>query len=545
MTVQGHVGREVDNEAEYGASMKGVTAHEQVFAAGDANVESSLHGGAPVIDPVTGQPFTIPVNSEGKSKVLRVWTLQRPHHLSFWVSTLSFFVSFVSVFAPAAMVPAIRENIDLDKGSIGNAGIAAVCGTILARVIMGQVCDTVGPRYGHSVLMLLTAPGVFCMGLVTNPAGFIICRLIIGFSLATFVANQFWTSSLFAPNVVGLANATSGGWGNLGGGITQLLMPVIFEGFQNSYTPFRAWRYVFFVPGSLHLIVALLILVFGRDTPFGNYADVKQSGQMSTLDSKKTFIAACANYRTWCLVIIYAGCFGIELTMNNVVVSYFVDHFDMQLTIAGLLGSLFGLMNLFARSCGGLLSDKLARPYGMRGRLWALFACMFAEGVACIIMGLAKDSLAATVVVMIVFSAAVQASEGATFGVVPFVSRRALGVVSGFVGAGGNAGSAITQAIFFSDNVDLETYEGIMYMGLFILGMTMLTCFIYFPMWGGMFKGPSINTDEESYYLSDYTKEEVAAGHADAAMKFATEARSQRGAKGVQQFEESQKGQKV
>ena len=38
---------------------------------------------------------------------------------------------------------------------------------------------------------------------------------------------------------------------------------------------------------------------------------------------------------------------------------------------------------------------------------------------------------------------------GATFGVVPFVSRRAYGVVSGMVGAGGNAGGAIVQAIFF------------------------------------------------------------------------------------------------
>ena len=33
---------------------------------------------------------------------------------------------------------------------------------------------------------------------------------------------------MFAPNCVGTANATTAGWGNLGGGVTQMVMPLLF-----------------------------------------------------------------------------------------------------------------------------------------------------------------------------------------------------------------------------------------------------------------------------------------------------------------------------
>ena len=107
-------------------------------------------------------------------------------------------------------------------------------------------------------------------------------------------------------------------------------------------------------------------------------------------------------------------------------------------------------MNLFARSVGGLFSDLAGKRFGMRGRLWSLYILQTIEGAMCIFLGLAKDSLPATIVLMIAFSLFVQSSEGATFGVVPFISKRSLGVVSGLVGAGGNLGSVITQQVRIS-----------------------------------------------------------------------------------------------
>jgi len=326
---------------------------------------------------------------------------------------------------------------------LGNAGVAAVTGTILARVVMGSVCDTFGPRYGHAILNMGVSPAVAGMALVTNATGFLMCRLIIGFGLATFVANQFWSSVLFNVKIVGVVNATGGGWGNLGGGVTQLLMPLVYTAIKTGVEPFIAWRVAFFVPYFMHLFVGITVLTLGQDLPDGNYRDLKKKGTMEQDDGKMIFWRAVTNYRMWCLVATYGFCFGVELTVNNIIVSYLFDQFDLDLNVAGVLGACFGLMNLFARSLGGLVSDRMGNIYGMRGRLWALWILQTTEGGLCIVMGFLQNSLAGTMIVMILFSLFVQSSEGASYGIVPFVSKRSLGVVSGFVGAGGNTGSAI------------------------------------------------------------------------------------------------------
>ena len=55
----------------------------------------------------------------------------------------------------------------------------------------------------------------------------------------------------------------------------------------------------------------------------------------------------------------------------------------------------------------------------------------------------------AVVTLLFLFSVCVQAAEGLSFGIVPYISRPALGVVSGMVGAGGNGGAVAMLNLFF------------------------------------------------------------------------------------------------
>ena len=68
--------------------------------------------------------------------------------------------------------------------------------------------------------------------MVTNYAAFVTCRCAIGFSLASFVSTQYWTTQMFTPKIVGGANAITAGWGNLGGGITQVVTIEMFQAFS-------------------------------------------------------------------------------------------------------------------------------------------------------------------------------------------------------------------------------------------------------------------------------------------------------------------------
>ena len=546
---------------------------------------------------------------------------------AFHTSWFNFFAGFVSTFAAAplgAYMKKVRTNSDssltppltlltcadliaqadslnLSKSDITGGKIASVSGTIVLRAIMGPVMDVFGARKGMFVLMAICTPGVIGMMFTSNAAGFIVCRCLIGFSLATFVCSQTWCAQMFSKRIIGVANATAAGWGNLGGGITNLTMPYFFLAFMSATGKDEdlSWRLTYLIPLACH-IIAMAMSAVSQDLPDGNYGELENSGVKQKSKGSAVLKIGLSNVNAWILTLTYGACFGVELTMNNQASPYFTEYHGLSPAFSGIFASCFGLMNICMRSLGGILSDWSNARYGMRGRLWATWIVQTLEGLVCILLGfitgemkspfdseddtatgcgtittdlngvytssnpkcimgwtksdcgvwsevkeiktkvggefktkssfipfcgslsalpsdavqieldlpdelimiltppnvfdlgdgaecISNQGMSGTcLAMMILFSIFVQAAEGLHYGVVPYVSRPALGVVSGMVGAGGNLGAVIATSIFFKGSA-MRTDTGILYLGITILATSLFLFFLYFPDSGGMF----------------------------------------------------------
>ena len=152
------------------------------------------------------------------------------------------------------------------------------------------------------------------------------------------------------------------------------------------------------------------------------------------------------------------------------------DSFGVGVIDAGLVASLFGWMNLFARSSGGLLSDALNKAQGMRGRLIAQSICLILEGLFLVIFS-KQSEFKSAIPCLVVFSFFVQATEGTSFGIVPYISEQGLGGVCAVVGAWGNIG-AVCWGMMFKFKYITNLPLGYEVLGYIVMGSAIFSAFI-------------------------------------------------------------------
>ncbi len=394
-----------------------------------------------------------------KATKINLFNFSVPAMRAFHMSWLAFFVCFFAWFACAPLMPVIAGEFHLTKDQIANINIAAVAITILVRLIVGPLCDKYGPRKTYTALLLIGSIPVFGVAASNSYESFLFFRLLIGAIGASFVITQYHTSIMFAPNVVGTANAASAGWGNAGGGATQAIMPLLLSALvMFGVEQAMGWRIALLVPGIMMVIVGILYWKLTQDAPQGNFAELRAQGVQIGRDKKggvAILMHAARNYRVWILFGAYAACFGIEIFIHNIIAMYYVNNFSFSLKEAGFAAGIFGLLALFARALGGIVSDKVALRKGLDGRTKVLFVMILGEGLFLILFSQMNSAMLA-IIAMTVFALFTHMACGATYALVPFIDRDALGGVAGIIGAGGNVG-AVAAGFLLKGMLDIQT----------------------------------------------------------------------------------------
>ena len=106
-----------------------------------------------------------------------------------------------------------------------------------------------------------------------------------------------------------------------------------------------------------------------------------------------------------------------------------------------------------------------------------LAGVLLLEGCGLILFAQA-GSLFMAIVSMLTFAMFLKMSNGATYGIVPFVNTKNVGLVSGIVGAGGNVGGMLFGFLFKSDTITyVQAFTYIGYIVIVISVVILITRF--------------------------------------------------------------------
>ncbi len=426
----------------------------------------------------------------GKTRIL---------HLT-WVA---FFITFIVWFNHAPLLLAIQGTFGLTEQQIKTLLILNVALTIPARIVVGMLVDSFGPRNVYSLLLIIT--GFLCLffSLATSFETLALARFLLGFVGAGFVIGIRMISEWFPARQMGLAEGIYKGLGNIGSAAAAISLPTIALLIGGD----DGWRYATGLTGLIAFVYAFIYYFSVTDTPAGStYFKPNKSGGLE-VTSKKDFVlyllvnipmygalallawkvntlglitattmyvidaVLVAIFLLQCrkiyslnqqlftkpvdklqqykfkqvaiLSLAYAVTFGSELAVVSMLPMFFQNTFAIPVALAGVFGACFAAVDIASCPSGGWISDKF-------GRKKSLVILLIGAAIGFFVMStITKDwPIAFAVGAMMCSSFFLGSAAGCVFAVVPLIRRSLTGQIAGIVGAYGNIGAVVFLTVF-------------------------------------------------------------------------------------------------
>jgi NNP family nitrate/nitrite transporter-like MFS transporter len=369
------------------------------------------------------------------------------------LATIGFNFSFLIWFSFAPFTGPMAEEFGLSLAEIGILASAAIWLAPFGRILTGWLSD----RWGAPTVfaIVLTYVGIFSIAsaFAQSYAVFFVERLIVATAGITFVIGIQHVSEWFDEEQLGTAEGIYAGVGNAGAAGGALILPRVFT--ENWSGPIfeTSWRAAFFYTGIVSILLAIVYYTIGEAAK----SDAKREATKSTANLKDWLYTA-TRYGTVVLALAYVMSFGLELSMNGWLATYYREGFNTNnLVLASTFAATFSVAAGLLRPIGGYVSDLLARTEknilpiftGRYREQWTFVSLCFIvlAMVGMTLAGLTGQVLLAVAAGFIVGMGCAFA-EGAIFAQVPAMFPNSSGAVAGVVGGVGTVGGIVYPLVY-------------------------------------------------------------------------------------------------
>ena len=401
------------------------------------------------------------------------------------LATVGFNFSFLIWFSFAPFTGPMAEEFGLSLAEIGVLASAAIWLAPFGRILTGWLSDWYGAPTVFAIV--LTYVGLFSMAsaFAQSYTVFFIERLIVATAGITFVIGIQHVSEWFDEENLGLAEGVYAGFGNAGAAGGALILPRVFGTGWSGPLFETNWRAAFFYTGVVAILLAVAYYTLGE-------AARSETKRQATKENASfgSWLRAATRYGTVVLAFAYLMSFGLELSMNGWLATYYREGFATEnLVLASTFAATFSVAAGLVRPIGGYVSDLLARrernilPFftGRYREQWTFVSLCF---IVIAMFGMTLAGLTGRVMLAVgagfVVGMACAFTEGAIFAQVPAMFPNNSGAVAGVVGGVGTVGGIVYPLVYAAPFLP-NLHTGYSVVAISMVPIVLLAAWIFQP----------------------------------------------------------------
>jgi len=369
------------------------------------------------------------------------------------LATVGFNFSFLIWFSFAPFTGPMADEFGLSLAEIGVLASSAIWLAPFGRMLTGWLSDKFGAPAVFAIVLAYVGVFSIISAFARDYSVFFVTRLIVATAGITFVIGIQHVAEWFPEEQLGTAEGIYAGIGNAGAAGGALLLPRAFPASWSGPLFETNWRAAFFYTGIVAIGLAVAYYLLGE-------AARSEEKRQATADnaSLKDWIHTATRYGTVVLALAYVMTFGLELSMNGWLATYYREAFETNnLVLASTFAATFSVAAGLLRPIGGYVSDLLARkernilPFftGRYREQWTFVTLCF---VVVSMFGMTLAGLSGVVLTAVgagfVVGMACAFAEGSIFAQVPAMFPNSSGAVAGVVGGIGTVGGIVYPLIY-------------------------------------------------------------------------------------------------